>query len=115
MKVRILESARRDLRAGYDFYERQERGVGEYFLDALLADIDSLTLYGGIHSLKFGFHCMLASRFPYAVYYRLEKEVGSERRSKATNSWDRFWPMIPINSKRPFPRCRSLRSQVSRS
>jgi hypothetical protein len=76
MKVRILESARRDLRTGYNFYERQERGVGEYFLDSLFSDIDSLTLYGGIHPLKSGFHCMLASRFPYAVYYRLEKEVG---------------------------------------
>src|SRR5215831_15347040 len=71
MKVRILESARRDLRAGYKFYEHQEHGIGEYFLNSLFADIDSLTLYGGIHALKFGFHSMLASRFPYAVYYRL--------------------------------------------
>jgi plasmid stabilization system protein ParE len=74
MKVRILESARRDLRAGYNFYERQEKGVGEYFLDSLFADIDSLTLYGGIHPLRFSFYWMLASKFPYAVYYRLEKE-----------------------------------------
>lgn len=74
MKVKILESARRDLRAGYNFYERQEQGVGEYFLNSLFADIDSLTLYGGIHPLKFGFHWMLASKFPYAVYYRLEQD-----------------------------------------
>lgn len=74
MKVRILESARGDLRAGYNFYERQEKGVGEYFLNSLFADIDSLTLYGGIHPLKFGFHWMLATKFPFAVYYRLEKE-----------------------------------------
>lgn len=73
MKVRILESTRRDLRAGYNFYERQEKGVGEYFLNSLFADIDSLTLHGGIHSMKSGFYWMLASRFPYAVYYRLEK------------------------------------------
>ena len=74
MKVRILESARKDLRAGYNFYERQEKGVGEYFLNSLFADIDSLTLYGGIHALKSGFHSMLASRFPYAVYYRLDND-----------------------------------------
>jgi hypothetical protein len=74
MKVRILESARKDLRAGYNFYERQEKGIGEYFLNSLFADIDSLTLYGGVHPEKFGFHWMLASRFPYAVYYRLERE-----------------------------------------
>jgi hypothetical protein len=73
MKVRILESARRDLRAGYDFYERQEKGTGDYFLNSVFADIDSLALYGGIHSLKFGFHWVLASRFPYAIYYQMEK------------------------------------------
>ena len=74
MKVRILESARRDLRAGYNFYKRQEAGVGEYFLDSLFADIDSLALYGGIHPLRSGFHWMLASKFPYAIYYRIENE-----------------------------------------
>jgi hypothetical protein len=48
--------------------------VGEYFWNSLFADIDSLALYGGIHPVRFGFHWMLASRFPYAVYYRIEKE-----------------------------------------
>ena len=74
MNVRILESARRDLRDGYNFYERQEAGVGDYFLNSLFADIDSLALYGGIHPLRSGFHWMLASRFPYAIYYRVEKQ-----------------------------------------
>jgi plasmid stabilization system protein ParE len=73
MKVRILESARRDLRAGYNFYERQEKGVGEYFLNSLFADIDTLSRNGGIHPTKFGLHWMLASRFPFAVYYRVEQ------------------------------------------
>ncbi len=74
MKVRILESARGDLRAGYNFYERQETGVGDCFLNSVFADIDSLALCGGIHPLRSGFHWVLASRFPWAVYYRIEKE-----------------------------------------
>lgn len=74
MKVRILESARRDLRAGYNFYERQETGVGDYFLNSLFVDIDSLALYGGIHPVRSGFHWVLASRFPYAIYYRIETQ-----------------------------------------
>jgi len=49
MNVRILESARRDLREGYRFYEQQEEGVGDYFLDTLWAEIESLQVYGGIH------------------------------------------------------------------
>lgn len=72
MKVRILESARRDLRQGYRFYEHQQDGVGDYFLDTLCAEIDSLTLYGGIHPIRFGFHRMLSAKFPYAVYYKID-------------------------------------------
>jgi hypothetical protein len=47
--------------------------VGEYFFDSLFSDIDSLTLYGGIHPKFFGFHRMLSKRFPYAIYYRIEE------------------------------------------
>jgi plasmid stabilization system protein ParE len=74
VKIRILTSASRDLAAGQRFYERQSEGVGEYFLDSLFADIDSLALYAGIHRKVFGFHRLLAKRFPYAVYYRIEGE-----------------------------------------
>lgn len=52
----------------------QAEGVGEYFFDSLFSDIDSLTLYGGIHSKFFGYHRLLSKRFPYAIYYRIEGE-----------------------------------------
>ena len=72
MKVRILESAREDLRQGYRFYEQQQEGVGDYFLDMLSAEIDSLALYGGMHAMRSGYHRTLSARFPFAVYYRIE-------------------------------------------
>jgi plasmid stabilization system protein ParE len=71
MKVRILTSAFNDLAAGHEFYERQGEGLGDYFLDSVFADIDSLALYGGIHLTVFGYHRRLATRFPYAIYYRM--------------------------------------------
>jgi len=71
MKIRILRSALKDLEIGWKFYERQDFGLGDYFLDSLFAEIDSLTLYGGIHSIHFGFHRLLAKNFPYAVYYKV--------------------------------------------
>ncbi len=73
MKVRILESAREDLREGYRFYEQQQEGIGDYFLDMPSAEIDSLALYGGIHAMRSGYHRMLSVRFPFAVYYRIER------------------------------------------
>lgn len=71
MKVRILRPALEDLAAGRRFYARHGLSVGAYFLDGLFADIDSLALHGGIHPVHFGFHRMLATRFPFAIYYQV--------------------------------------------
>lgn len=74
MKIRILAAARQDLADGRDFYAMQGEGLGDYFLDSLFSDIDSLLLYAGIHRQVFGFHRMLSRRFPWAVYYRFDVE-----------------------------------------
>lgn len=75
MKVQILDEAMQDLVDGARFYESQSPGLGDYFLDTLFSDIDSLLLFAGIHSIHFGYHRLLSKRFPYAVYYRLDSEV----------------------------------------
>lgn len=75
MKLRILRSAFDDLAAGRRFYDEQNPGVGDYFLDSLFADIDSLILFGGKHRIHFGFHRMIASRFPYLIFYKMEDDV----------------------------------------
>lgn len=49
MKVRILDAALDDLANGYRFYEAQAPGLGSYFIDSLISDIDSLLFFGGIH------------------------------------------------------------------
>lgn len=72
MKIRLLSAAVEDLHAGRLFYEKQGEGLGEYFFDSLFSDIDSLRLYAGIHPEFFGYHRLLAKRFPYAIYYRIE-------------------------------------------
>ncbi len=75
MRIELLAQAEQDLIEGYYFYERQVENLGEYFLDSLLSDIDSLEFYAGIHSKHFGYHRLLATKFPYAVYYTVEEEV----------------------------------------
>ena len=73
--MRILDAAERDPEDGYRFYERQSPGLGSYFLDSLYSDIDSLSYFGGIHRLVFGYHRLLSKRFPFAVYYQLVEDV----------------------------------------
>lgn len=71
MKLRILEAASQDLIEGYRFYEKQQAGLGGYFLDALYSDIDSLRLYARIHAVFFGqYYRALSKRFPFAIYYK---------------------------------------------
>jgi plasmid stabilization system protein ParE len=74
MRVRLLTSALNDLASGRAFYDKQGEGLGDYFFDSVFADIDSLVLYGGVHAKVFGYHRLLARRFPYAVYYQIDPE-----------------------------------------
>ncbi len=71
MRVRVVRSAEIDLEEGFRFYERQDGGLGSYFLDSLFSEIDSLAYFGGIHPQVFEFHRLLARKFPFAVYYRM--------------------------------------------
>lgn len=73
MNVRVLRSALDDLANGREFYHQQQEGVGDYFFNSLVSEIDSLVLYAGIHRVQLGYHRLLARRFPYAVYYRVLK------------------------------------------
>ena len=75
MKIRISESAYRDIDNGFTFYEKQEDGLGAYFQDSIFSDIDSLKIYAGIHSIHFNKFRLLSKRFPYAIYYRINKDT----------------------------------------
>jgi hypothetical protein len=60
MTVVVLEDAASDLESGKRFYDSRELGVGDYFTESLLSDLNSLVLYAGRHSKHFGFHRMLS-------------------------------------------------------
>ena len=73
MKIKILSSASADLIEGYKFYEKQAENIGDYFLDSLYADIESLVIFAGIHQKYFGnYHRLLSKNFPFGVYYKVE-------------------------------------------
>lgn len=53
MKIKILDEAEKDIVIGISFYESQREGLGKYFLDSILSDIESLHIYAGIHNYCF--------------------------------------------------------------
>ena len=75
MKIKLLSSALEDLSEGRLFYEKQGEGLGEYFFDSLFSDIDSLVLYGGIHSKVYGYHRILSKGWKHF----LEEALGFVR------------------------------------
>lgn len=72
MKIEILDEAENDIVNGIYFYESQSVNLGNYFLDSILSDIDSLYLYASIH-IKIGeYYRLLSRRFPFAIYYKVD-------------------------------------------
>ena len=76
MKLQILGLARDDLIEGFHFYEDIETGLGDYFLACLFSDIEGLKVFGGIHITPHRhFHRALSKRFPFAIFYTVDKGV----------------------------------------
>jgi hypothetical protein len=71
MRVIIQEQAERHLDEGYLWYEMQDPGAGDYFLQHMTVKIDSRHCFAGIHRKVRGRHCLLTSIFPFAIYYTI--------------------------------------------
>ncbi len=55
-EVHVLREAVADLENGRLFYDKNEKGVGDYFYDSLISDLEALRFFAGIHGKKFGFY-----------------------------------------------------------
>jgi hypothetical protein len=76
MRLQVLDLAKADLIEGFWFYEKKEKGLGQYFLINLYSDIESLKIFGGVHRKAYReFHRALSKRFPFAVYYTVEGDT----------------------------------------
>ena len=72
MIIRVLRSARRTVADGIRFYERQQSGLGAYFLSSIMSDLRSLSIYAGVHQKHNDYFRMVCTKFPYSIYYRKE-------------------------------------------
>jgi plasmid stabilization system protein ParE len=74
--VLIRDAAQTDIREIHDWYEKQRPGLGDEFLVSIA---DALSrLESGPERLPIyyrGFRRVLTRRFPYRVFFRIEKDV----------------------------------------
>ena len=71
----LTELAKADMKIGQSFYQSQSENLGDYFIDSILMDLESLKFYAGIHTEKFGYYKMLSKRFPFFIYYTLKENI----------------------------------------
>lgn len=78
-EVELSPRAELDLLDGFWFYQLQGDGFGDYFLDSLSTEIDSLCIYAGVHVQPYrnSVYRSLAKRFPFAIYYCLDSGVAT--------------------------------------
>ena len=67
-RVAVLTEAAADIEAEWSFYERQESGLGSYFVRFILEDLHRLESLSGTHPLHHGLMRMLSERFPFGIY-----------------------------------------------
>jgi hypothetical protein len=67
--VILLAEAVEDLEQAREFYDKREESVGDYCVTSLLADVSSLSIFHGFHSQHLGCLRLLATRFPFGIYY----------------------------------------------
>lgn len=53
MEIVITESAALDIADGYEFYEPQQSGLGNYFVSSIMSDLYSLETSAGVHEIHF--------------------------------------------------------------
>jgi len=84
----------RDLAAAYGWYEEQRPGLGERFLTAVEASFETIEkfpdMFAQIHR---DVRRAIVSRFPYAVFYRVETSrvvvLAVQHTARNPTSWPR--------------------------
>ena len=75
MIVNLGLEARLDLFEASRFYDRQSAGLGDYFLNCVLEDLERLEGYAGIHERCGNYLRILSNRFPYMICYHIVDET----------------------------------------
>ncbi|OGV69323.1 MAG: hypothetical protein A3K19_18715 [Lentisphaerae bacterium RIFOXYB12_FULL_65_16] len=73
--VSIRARAEADLAEAQQWYNRQQPGLGENFLDEIGRAVDILTHCPDLHPVYYrGFRRVLCRRFPYKIFYRIDDD-----------------------------------------
>lgn len=73
--ILISKDAELDLEEGENFFESVESGLGRYFFDCMLVEIESLKFFGGIHYKEYKLYRMNSKKFSHFIYYDIKDDL----------------------------------------
>lgn len=74
MQVFYTDRAKDDVGIAFDWYERQRRGLGFEFLDCVEAAVIAIRDTPELYQIRYAnFRGCVIRRFPFSVYYTIEK------------------------------------------
>jgi plasmid stabilization system protein ParE len=95
LRVVFRRQVGRDLAAGFQHYEARQAGLGERFLERTRASFEAIERYPEIFAVVHAdVRRALVSRFPYAVFYRVEQHRIVVLRVLHTARDPRKWPQL---------------------
>ncbi len=75
MQIEWTDDAKQDLKDAVNFFEKQQEGLGQYFLNSIDKDVTSRLSLGAIHTKKYKFHRFFTTKFTFAIYYTVVNNV----------------------------------------
>ena len=74
--IAFVPEVEEDVMAGFTWYEQKDRGLGEEFLRLFYACVNEIPRNPFLYPLVYqDFRRQLVRRFPYATYFRIEKNM----------------------------------------
>lgn len=75
-RLEATPSADLDIEAAFEWYEDEESGLGSEFLDELRSAYQRILDHPlGYQELRSGIRRALTHRFPYGIYFSIEREI----------------------------------------
>lgn len=75
LPVEFRREAQRDFDEAFDWYEKQRRGLGVRFAQAVERELEKIVESPFVHGLvQAEVRCGLTRRFPYGIYYRVQTD-----------------------------------------
>lgn len=79
-RVQLSRATSADMASAQRYYERQEAGLGQEFRRTLNRELQTLAEGAGVHRVVHGLHRKVCRRFPFVIFYQVERNRPHSRR-----------------------------------